>query len=494
MSECWFETTLEKIFDCLNARLRQLTQHPLQNQTPQEMEALKDLAGTLGFPGVEKLFRAAERRGIAVTRPQVAAFVRAQGQRQVLAPRPKYEGKIVATRINDRWTADLIDYTARPSEEKTSSSLNPYQYVLIVQDIFSRKIWAVAMRVKDTQTVREAFEHIVRSGAGTPRELDTDNGLEFRGVFEHYLEEENIGHTIADSRNKNARGTLDAAIKVFKQQLARIQIAEHRRDWAALVPRAVAAYNDTVHYALIGRAPDDVSSDNDLKFLLTERAAEGIQKNQSLIQARAAALQRLGGFRNELGHQPRGFERSFKPRYGDDVHIVSKIIKNRVYSETGEGFPTRHVLPVPGHTEAVSTAGMHGGSDQTDRLRLQTLEPYKDRISNFLGDEGKPEFEVANYMKEIGMDKLMVQGLNYRKALRLLGFEVHGNARGSGKQLVTRPPHPAAAAPAAPAPRMSAAMAASLHLLGPVPRPAVAPAAAAAALAVRRRRGFKSAP
>ena len=137
------------------------------------------------------------------------------------------------------------------------------------------------------------------------------------------MEEERIEHSIADSRNKNARGTLDAAIKIFKQQLARIQIAERRRDWAALVPRAVAAYNDTVHSSLIGRAPDDVEGDADLQFHLRERAAENIQKNQTLIQARAAALQRLGGFRNELGHQPRGFERSFKPRYGDDVHIVS---------------------------------------------------------------------------------------------------------------------------------------------------------------------------
>ena len=121
------------------------------------MNALSELAKNLGYPGVEKLYRAAEREHIFVTRPQVAAFVRAQGQRQVLAPRPKYPGKIVATKINDRWAADLVDYTARPSEESKTSSISPYQYVLIVQDIFSRKLWAVAMRVKDTQTVRDAF-------------------------------------------------------------------------------------------------------------------------------------------------------------------------------------------------------------------------------------------------------------------------------------------------------------------------------------------------
>ena len=121
------------------------------------------------------------------------------------------------------------------------------------------------------------------------------------------------------------------------------------------------------------------------------------------------------------------------------MHQVTKVIGGTVYSETGQACPTRHVLAIPSATEGVATEGMQGGSDQTDRLRLQTIAPYKQRISDFLGDLGKFEVEVANYMKEIGMAKLMTSGLSYRKAMTLLGFTVHGNARGSGKQLVARP-------------------------------------------------------
>ena len=445
------------------------------------MEALAELAKELGYPGVEKLWRAAERRKLPLKRTQVVSFVQSQGQRQVFAPRPKYEGKIVATRINDRWAADLIDYTARPSQD---SSQEPYQYVLIVQDVFSRKIWAVATRVKTTETIQQAFEFIVRSGAGVPRELDTDNGLEFRGLFEQYLEEERIEHVIADSRNKNARGALDAAIRTFKAQISRIQVAENRRDWAALVPRAVAAYNDSVHSALVGRAPDDAEGDDDLQFILKEKAADNIQKNEALIEKRGERLQRLGGFRAELAHQPRGFERSFKPRYDDEVHQVRKVIGGMVYSETGQGYPTRHALAVPSGTDAVNTEGMRGGSDQTDRLRLQILAPYKQRIADFLGDLGKFEFEVANYMKEIGMEPLMTQGLSYRKALRLLAFAVNGNARGSGKQLVTKPGGQAPVPPAPPAPAVSAAAAGGSGGR----RPPLTPAQAAAALAAPGRR------
>ena len=437
------------------------------------MEQLKELAKDLGYPGVEKLWRAVERRKLLVTRSQVANFVRAQGQKQVFAPRPRYEGRIVATKVNDRWAADLIDYTARPSQSSIASQA-PFQYILIVQDLFSRKMRAVALREKTTQTVQQAFEHLVRSGTGVPRQLDTDNGLEFRGLFEQYLEEEDIEHVVADSRNKNARGALDAAIRSLKQQLSRIQVAEDRRDWASLLPRAVAAYNDSVHSGLIGHVPDDVSDDEDLQFNLKQKAAHDLQHNEALIEKRGARLQKLGAFRNELGHQPRGFERSFKPRYDDEVHKVSKVIGGRVYSETGQGFPTRHVLAVPESSTAVNTEGLRGGSEQTDRLRFQILEPYKQRIATFLGDLGKYEHEVTTYMKEIGMEPLMIQGLSYRKALRVLGFTVHGNARGSGKQLVTRPQ--AAAAPAAPVPAAPA---------GPRRDPVAATAALAAP--VRRR-------
>ena len=89
------------------------------------MEALRALAKELGYPSADKLWQAAERRRLDVNKKQVLNFVRSQGERQVFAARPKYDGKIVATRINDRWAADLIDYTAKPSQSKDSKE--PYQ-------------------------------------------------------------------------------------------------------------------------------------------------------------------------------------------------------------------------------------------------------------------------------------------------------------------------------------------------------------------------------
>ena len=260
------------------------------------MEELRELSAQLGHPSADKLYQAAQRRNLPVTRKAVDTFVQAQSVRQVFKKRTDYEGKIAAVKINDRWAADLIDYTAKPSVNKDGGS--PYQFILIVQDIFSRKIYVQGLRTKTQEVCEQAFASIVRR-AGAPNRLDTDNGHEFKGPFDHYLVEEKIFHQIADSRNKNARATLDAAIKQLRQQLARIQAVEGHRDWASVLQRAANAYNDTVHSHLIGRAPDDVKDDKTLQVDLRWQAGKDIQHNDALISARAQRLEKFGHFRVE---------------------------------------------------------------------------------------------------------------------------------------------------------------------------------------------------
>ena len=95
------------------------------------MEALGALSLELGHPSANKLYLTAQSRGLGVSRDVVNAYVKQQSGRQILAAQPKYEGKIVAIKVNDRWAADLIDYAERQAEG--------YQYILLVQDIFFSK-------------------------------------------------------------------------------------------------------------------------------------------------------------------------------------------------------------------------------------------------------------------------------------------------------------------------------------------------------------------
>jgi hypothetical protein len=407
------------------------------------MDQVREVSQEMGYPSATKLWNEVRKRGINVTRVEVLKFVRSQPQRQVFQKRPAYEGRITATTINDRWVCDLIDYNAKPSVDKKGGG-EPYQYILIVQDIFSRRIFAHALKTKDPEVCQQAFASIVGKAGATPDFLDTDNGNEWKGDFQQYLKDENIHHNISDARNKNARATLDVAIRGLREQISRIAAAEDRRDWASYLSRAVAAHNKTEHKSLMGRAPNEVAGDVDLQFNLRYKAAEDLQHNSKLIEDRGKRLERSGAFRDEEPIKNK-FERAFTPRFEGVTHRVAKVVGPVVYDEQGKSYPTRHTQPVEPESGNVNTVGLQGGSDRIDRVRLAKLEPYRARIEAFVGD-GKTENAVVRYMKELGMDQLTNAGFNFRNMLTLLGFST-GAGRGSSTAMVRNLAAPPAAVP-----------------------------------------------
>ena len=91
---------------------------------PNSPEArLTELAQRLGTPGASKLYAAARRRGIRVTKDQVRNFVRTKGQKQLFRPLPPSKGQTASESIDMRYQMDLVDpsNTLPAAATKTSS-------------------------------------------------------------------------------------------------------------------------------------------------------------------------------------------------------------------------------------------------------------------------------------------------------------------------------------------------------------------------------------
>ena len=74
-----------------------------------------------------------------------------QSVRQVQAPRYKFDGKIAADGINDRWFCDLIDFTAAPTDGGVSVGLHPVarsKYILACPDVFPRLLYTQPLESK----------------------------------------------------------------------------------------------------------------------------------------------------------------------------------------------------------------------------------------------------------------------------------------------------------------------------------------------------------
>ena len=89
------------------------------------MEDIQRVFDELNAPSASKLLAALRAEGLKADRREVNAFVARQSVRQVQAPRYKFDGKIAADGINDRWFCDLIDFTAAPTDGGRSVGLHP---------------------------------------------------------------------------------------------------------------------------------------------------------------------------------------------------------------------------------------------------------------------------------------------------------------------------------------------------------------------------------
>ena len=345
----------------------------------------------LNYPGIDKLHKELKRRGRHVTRDFVKNTVRNYSERQLFAKLPYKEGKVYATDINSRWFVDLIDFTAQPS--------GPYEYILVVQDVFSRKVYAQALVSKMQAFVAKAFIKISEQH-GPPREVNTDEGTEFKGQFDKYLESKSIPHVTKDPRDVNALATIDKAIQTIKQGLTRRMLIEKTSKWQPLLQTAVSSYNKSPHSYLQDQAPNEVKDNKNLQFDLKLENAQYMAQNEKNIEDRQSKLYKEGAFR--IPEPLTEFSRSFKPKFSGAVQQVTDIDHTHAKDAQGKWQPTKIVLPVSKESSDVAVpAGMVKGSVQRDRVQMQKLLQHKPAMNAFIASEGGRATLAAtvNYMK-----------------------------------------------------------------------------------------------
>ena len=172
--------------------------------TPEEiLEIFEDL----NYPSATKLRAALIKKGFKARLKDVEAFVKSQTPTQLFAKAPKYRGKIIASRPNERWVVDFIDFSAEPSGD--------FEYIFLVQDIFSRKLWASAEKEKIMNAAMERLRALI-GDHGKPAELNADGEFNNKS-FNRFLSQQGIAVRFKEGRQDLA--TIDAAMNNFKKML-----------------------------------------------------------------------------------------------------------------------------------------------------------------------------------------------------------------------------------------------------------------------------------
>jgi hypothetical protein len=283
--------------------------------------------------------------------------------------------------MNHRWMADLVDLTAQPSISGTGDANHPFQYILVVLNVFSRELYGKALQTKDPVTVLQAFKEILAHAGHKPVQLDTDNGSEFAGVFDAFLHSEQIYHPAKDPQNPNWLAPLDRAIQTLKRAIFRNVVGNKDKDWASNLPQTLAGVNEQPHNGLVGRSPEEIKDDPEAQFMLRRQASDNLAHNSLVIHARDDKLFKKGAFRIQDPTKP--FTRSFQPKFSDQVHDIHAVSNGFVNDTDGNVHRTRHVLPVPkGSLPASHTEEMRGGSALMPERPRKLWSPTRPECSN----------------------------------------------------------------------------------------------------------------
>ena len=168
-------------------------------------EEILEIFEELNYPSATKLRAALIKRGYKVRLKDVEEFVKSQTPTQLFAKAPKYRGKIIASRPNERWVIDFIDFTAEPS--------GPNKYIFLTQDIFSRKLWAKALEDKDMSSAIQQLRTLF-ADEEKPAEINADGEFDNK-TFNRLLSQQNIASRFKEGRQDLA--TIDAAMNNFEK-------------------------------------------------------------------------------------------------------------------------------------------------------------------------------------------------------------------------------------------------------------------------------------
>ena len=151
------------------------------------------------------------------------------------------------------YQADLIDMS------KLKYANSHYMYLLVIIDVFSRKLWVMPLKKKDSAAMVEALGHWLdeqdsEPGAATRlgRQLYTDRGKEFVArTVRALLKEHNFEHFTS------RRGLYKAAVAERVNKTLQVKIYKYlshtgKRRYVDVLPDLISSYNNAKHSTLEG--------------------------------------------------------------------------------------------------------------------------------------------------------------------------------------------------------------------------------------------------
>jgi len=213
-----------------------------------------------GLGGINNFYYNVASKYLGITRATTTAFLKKQSPYQLTRPVVHHINRQITTKCcNERWILDVVfmekygfDYSKEtkysihthnthyaPNEQQEGpAGENSYRYILTAIDVFSSKVFAEPLMHHTANDIVIAFKRMCRRARTNPRIVQTDNGPEFEGDFDVFLNDYNrrhpqgkVTHLHASSHTPTSNGKIERANRTIRSKLAEVMVRNNNLEW-----------------------------------------------------------------------------------------------------------------------------------------------------------------------------------------------------------------------------------------------------------------------
>ena len=284
------------------------------------------------YPSKQKLYALTKLEGVKATLKEVQQFLDKQNAQQIFSRKIKQKaGHIVSFQPDERFQMDLVDMS------NFSMKNQGYNWILMLVDVFNRKIYAYLLPNKNKESIFKALTQFFEKHH--PEIITSDNDTGFKSDMIRKLMEKNetVNHMVEPNDHK-ALGIVDRAIQTIKNVIYKYMKQENTTSYSKELARIIKAYNDTPNSGILDIAPNAVEADKDntdkLQILNHEHDYQN-RKNRVHLNIGDTVRIRLN---------KTTFARSYDEKYSELQYVVTAVDKDKITLDDGNIYSSRRLI------------------------------------------------------------------------------------------------------------------------------------------------------
>lgn len=217
--------------------------------------------------------------------------------------------RVIVKGLDDLFQADLVEMIPYARENKG------YRYILVVIDVFSKYVWAEAVKNKTGEEVSKAMKKIFNTNNRIPKNLQTDMGKEFYNkTFQELMKKNQVNHYSTFSNKKAS--IVERVNRTLKSIMWREFSFQGNYKWLNILPKIVEKYNNKKH-STIKMKPINVNKKNEKSLL------NSVYNHIKIVEKLAPKFKvgdyvRISKYRAE-------FQKGYTPNWSNEIFKINKI-------------------------------------------------------------------------------------------------------------------------------------------------------------------------